>query len=91
MAISSEYRHQLLSILCANGVNLIFSGHTHMTSFPEPYDCGTHKLKQVILTSVNAQLDWQSESKYYPKGKPQFALVKVNEENLEHELNMIEL
>ena len=62
-----------------------------MTSFPEPYDCRTHKLRQIILTSVNAQLDWQSGSKYYPKGKPQFALVKVDEDTLEHELNMIEL
>ena len=78
-------------MFCSNGVNLIFSGHTHMTSFPEPYDCRTHKLRQIILTSVNAQLDWQSGSKYYPKGKPQFALVKVDEDTLEHELNMIEL
>ena len=63
-----------------------------MTVLPKPFDCGTHLLRQIVLTSVNAQLDWQSAtkvqinftlflkfSKYYPKGSAKFALVQVNE------------
>ena len=71
-------RQTLLDLFCENGVNLIYSGHTHMTTRPDPVDCGTHLLEQLVVTSVNAQLDWQSESKYYPKGTPQYVVVTVD-------------
>ena len=43
--------------------NLNILGHTHMTNIAPLHDCGTHKMQQVILTSVNAQLDWKSDTK----------------------------
>ena len=81
-AIPNPNRKILLDLFCENNVNLIFSGHTHMTNEPNGYNCGNYELKQIILTSINAQLDWQSDSKYYPKGKPQF--IKVNYTLIEH-------
>ena len=67
----------------------VISGHTHNTHFPPLHDCGTHKLKQIILTSINAQLDWQSDTKYYPVGKPQFihTVIHRNQRNI----NLIDL
>ena len=84
-----EYRELLLALFCENGVRQIYSGHTHMTTIPEPFDCGTHQLRQIVLTSVNAQLDWQSETVYYPKGDPQFIVVNVDMDD--HEMNFVDL
>ena len=84
-----EYRKSLLALFCENGVRRIYSGHTHMTTIPEPVQCGTHQLQQIVLTSVNAQLDWQSDTVYYPKGDPQY--IVVNADTVEHEMNFVDL
>jgi len=88
-AIPSHNRHLILNLFCQNNVDLIYSGHTHNTHFPPLHDCGSHKLKQIILTSINAQLDWQSDTKYYPIGKPQFihTVIQQNQRNI----NLIDL
>ena len=62
-----------------------------MSSMPTPYDCGSHQLRQIILTSVNAQLDWQSESHYYPKGPPGYMVVGVSKDTVQHKTTLIDL
>jgi len=64
----------------------VYSGHTHFTHFPEPYKCpqSDNTIKQIILTSINAQLDWTSKSGiHYPQGykgagEPEFLVATVS-------------
>jgi len=87
--IPIAYRSSLLELFCANGVRRIYSGHTHMTTKPEPIQCGNHELQQIVLTSINAQLDWQSNTVYYPKGKPEYIVVEADA--VDHKMNFVDL
>ena len=87
-ALPLESRKTLLSIYCKHQVSTVYSGHTHFTHFPEPYQCpGTDDtVRQIVLTSISAQLEWVSESgKHFPAGKetpgePQILMATVNAE-----------
>ena len=60
-----------------------------MTTKPEPIQCGNHELQQIVLTSINAQLDWQSNTVYYPKGKPEY--IVVDADAVDHKMNFVDL
>ena len=51
---------------------MVYSGHTHFSHIPEPYSCpnSKRKIQQIVLTSITAQLDFDSEvtKKHYPVG-----------------------
>lgn len=88
-AIPMEYRMQLIDIYCRNNVGVVISGHTHFTHFPEEHVCENgHTIKQVILTSIAAQLDWTAEDgTHFPLGKPgpgtaEFLQVNVNDDGI---------
>lgn len=78
--IPQPHRAQLLELFCENNVSLVYSGHTHFTHVPNPYQCPgkTQTIQQIILTSINAQLDWMSESgQHYPTDKPENTVGKA--------------
>ena len=66
---------------------MVYSGHTHFTHIPAPYQCpdSPNQIQQVVLTSITAQLDFDSAitKKHYPvgfekAGRAQYMIVNID-------------
>ena len=55
-SLPPEYRSYLLDLFSKNGVDSVFSGHTHFENTPLPYE----GIQQYILTSINYLSSWTS-------------------------------
>lgn len=80
-AIPVKHRKFLLRLFCNNNVQTVYSGHTHFNSFPKPYRCPNRKdrqVRQIVLTSLTAQLKWKSDTTFYPVGTPSYLIANVD-------------